>query len=275
MTGGAIEIEGRRFAWRATGRGPALLLVNGYASTGADWDPGFLMGLARRFEVICPDNRGFGGSELGEGELTVDRMAADLEALLDALEIERAPLVGWSLGGFIAQRLAACAPERVASMALLSTDPGAPDAVPASAEAWARLLDHSGTPRAQATRLISLLFPPGVAEDVDRQFGEIVAAAREQLSPEALRAQEAAMEAWHRDEQPPQGGVPRQVETEPPPTLILHGALDEVIPAANAALLAARWPGARVELFESCGHALMAQESQRTVDLLVDHLTPG
>ena len=202
MTGGAIEIEGRRFAWRATGRGPALLLVNGYASTGADWDPGFLMGLARRFEVICPDNRGFGGSELGEGELTVDRMAADLEALLDALEIERAPLVGWSLGGFVAQRLAACAPERVASMALLATDPGAPDAVPASAEAWARLLDHSGAPRAQASRLISLLFPPGVAEDVDRQFGEIVAAAREQLSPEALRAQEAAMEAWHRDELP-------------------------------------------------------------------------
>ena len=69
--------------------------------------------------------------------------------------------------------------------------------------------------------------------------------------------------------------MPRQVETEPPPTLILHGALDEVIPAANAALLAARWPGARVELFESCGHALMAQEYQRTVDLLVDHLTPG
>lgn len=98
-----IEIEGRRFAWSSVGRGPELLLLNGYAATGKDWDPTFLMRLARSHRVICPDNRGLGESELGEGaELTIETMAADLEALLDALEVESLPVVGWSMGDFVA-----------------------------------------------------------------------------------------------------------------------------------------------------------------------------
>lgn len=102
-----IEVEGRRLAWHAVGEGSPLLLVNGYAATGEDWDPGFLTGLGKSFEVVCPDNRGVGGSALGATELTIDAMAADLEALLYALGIERLPVVGWSMGGFVAQRLAA------------------------------------------------------------------------------------------------------------------------------------------------------------------------
>jgi pimeloyl-ACP methyl ester carboxylesterase len=194
-----IEIEGRRFAWRTVGEGTPLLLINGYAATAADWDPGFLAGLGE-FGLICPDNRGIGDSESGGAELTIDAMAADLEGLLDALEIERAAVVGWSMGGFVAQRLAARAPARVAALALLATDPGGPGSVAAAPAVWSRLVDCSGTAREQATRLISLLFPPGLAEDVDRRFGELVAAARTQLPPATLRAQEAAMEAWRRED---------------------------------------------------------------------------
>ncbi|HEU4393381.1 MAG TPA: alpha/beta hydrolase [Solirubrobacterales bacterium] len=261
-----IEVEGRRLAWRRLGAGPPLLLVNGYAATGADWDPAFLEGLARSFRVICPDNRGTGGSELGEAELTIEGMAADLEALLDALEIERVSLVGWSMGGFVAQRLAARAPARVAALALLSTDPGGPASVPAEPEVWSRLTDHSGTHREQASRLISLLFPPALAPDIDRQFGDLVAAARSELSPQTLRAQEAAMDAWHRE------SAPRPVAADATPVLIAHGNLDQVIPPANADALATLWPGATVETFPGCGHALMAQEPQALADLVRDLL---
>ncbi len=265
MEGGAewaIEVEGRRLAWRSVGAGPPLLLVNGYAATGSDWDPTFLAGLAEEFEVICPDNRGVGGSELGDAELTIDGLAADLEALLDAIGVERLPVVGWSMGGFVAQRLTVRAPGRVSALALLATDPGGQEAVPASAEAWARLVDHSGAPREQATRLISLLFPPELAAEIDRQFGKVVADARAGLSPATLRAQEAAMEAWHREE-PAEGGA-----AGVPSTLILHGGLDEVTPVTNAERLAARWPGARVEIFAGCGHGLMAQEPERIAGLI-------
>jgi pimeloyl-ACP methyl ester carboxylesterase len=262
----AIEVDGRRLAWRTAGQGPPLLLVNGYAATGADWDPTFLALLAERHRVICPDNRGIGGSGLGEEELTIDAMAADLEALLDALEIERAPVVAWSMGGFVAQRLAVRAPGRVSALALISTDPGGSGAAQARPEDWARLVDHSGSFREQATRLIALLFPAGLAPEIDRQFGDLVAAARAEMSPATLAAQEAAIEAWHRRDVSGEGGG------EAPPTLVAHGCEDVVIPPANAELLAARWPGARVELVEGAAHAVMAQEPRRVAAAIAELL---
>jgi 3-oxoadipate enol-lactonase len=262
---GEVEIDGRRLAWRSAGGGPPLLLVNGYAATGADWDPQLLMRLARSFEVICPDNRGVGDSELGAAGFTVDSMAADLEALLDSLGLERVPVVGWSMGGFLAQCLALRAPRRVAALALLSTDPGGPEAIPPAAAVWADLIDHSGTPRERATRLISLLFPPALAPQIDSQFGEVVAAARAALSLDSLRAQELAMSAWHAEPQ----GAPA---ASGPPVLIAHGDEDVVIPVANAAALAARWPGATVERFAGGGHAFMAQEPARLAGLIRDFL---
>jgi pimeloyl-ACP methyl ester carboxylesterase len=256
-----IEIDGRRLAWRSVGRGPRLLLINGYAATSEDWDPGFLMRLARSFEVICPDNRGVGASQLGLSEVSIDYMAADLELLLDALELDRVPIVGWSMGGFVAQRLAVRSPDRVAAMALLASDPGGSDSILADPTIWLRLTDHSGTPRDQASRLISLLFPPQRAPEIDRQFGDVVATARAALSAEALIAQEGAMLAWHSSEQPRPG-------EPPPPTLVVHGSADVVIPAANADPLAARWPGRQAELFDDCGHAFFAQEPQRAASLI-------
>ena len=260
LTTGLIEIGGRAFAWTSGGKGSPLLLVNGYAATSADWDPTFLGGLAEGFEVICPDNRGLGGSDLGVGELTVEGMAADLEVLLDELGIERLPVVGWSMGGFVAQRLALRAPQRVTKLALLGTDPGGREAALADAEVWARLTDHSGTPRQQASRLIALIFPPTLSPQVDREFGDIVAAARAELSPHALRGQEAAMEAWHAEEQ-------ELPQSPPPPTLVLHGERDVVIPVPNAGTLAERW-GGECELFPGAGHAFMAQDPQRVATRL-------
>lgn len=245
---------------------PPLLLINGYAATGADWDPTFLAELGRSHRVISPDNRGVGSSPLGDDELTVDLMALDLERLLDAEGIDRLPVVGWSMGGFVAQALARRAPGRVTALALLDTDPGGREAIPATPEVWARLTDHSGTPREQAARLITLLFPPPLAAEIDRRFGELVAAAREQLAAAALIAQEGAMEAWHRDD-------PGPAPDPAPPVMVLHGTEDVVIPPRNAGALAALWAGARVELFEGCGHALMAQEPQRVAAAIRDHVS--
>lgn len=257
-SGGGTEAGGG-LAWSSSGEGPPLLLVNGYAATGADWDPGFVVGLGRSFEVIRPDNPGVGGSPLGPGEMTVDSIAAALEELLDARGIERLPVIGWSMGGFAAQRLALRSPSRVSALALLATDPGGADAVPADPRVWARLTDHSGSPREQAARLIELLFPPPLAAEIDRRFGALVADARSRLDLQVLRAQEAAMVAWH--------GAEQERPAAPPPTLVLHGERDLVIPAANAAPLAARWD-ARVEIAPGAGHAFMAQVPDRVAALL-------
>lgn len=245
---------------------PPLLLINGYAATAADWDPAFIAALERSFELICPDNRGVGATTLGalDGPLTVEAMAADLEALLDARGIEQLPVVGWSMGGFIAQALTARAPHRVEALVLLSTDPGGPDAAPADPAIWAQLTDDSGPPREQARRLISLLFPPQPAAEIDRRFVDVVAAARAELSPAALAAQAGAMDTWHATEQP--HALPA------PPVLAVHGSEDVVIPPENLERLADHWPGCRVERFAGVGHAFMAQEPERLADLILSFL---
>lgn len=264
----AIEIEGRRLAWRSVGDGRPLLLVNGYSATSEGWDPRFVSALAQSFEVICPDNRGMGRSQLGEldGPLTVGAMAADLMALLGALKIDRLPVAGWSMGGFVAQALALRAPDCVEALVLLSTNPGGAAAVAADRAAIEQLVDHSGTPREQATRLLALLFPPGVAAEMDRSVGDLVAAARAELSPAALQAQQAAMIAWATTE-PPHPQADSRL-----PVLAVAGSEDVVIPPENLDRLAARWPGCRVEKFEGGGHSFMAQEPKRLAGLITSFL---
>jgi 3-oxoadipate enol-lactonase len=262
----AIDIAGRRLAWRSIGRGAPLLLVNGYAATASDWDPDLISALASSFQVICPDHRGMGGSDLGDpAHLTIGGMAADLERLLDALEIDRAWVAGWSMGGFVTQRLSTRAPGRVEAMALLSTDPGGSAATRAEPGVWTLLTDRSGTPREQASRLISLLFPPSLAPDIDNRFGEMVAAARAQLSPAALSAQESAMEDWYGEERPSPGATA-------PRTVAVCGAEDVVIPPENSDALGALWPDCRVERIAGAGHAFMAQEPEWTANLLENFL---
>ncbi len=257
-----IEIAGRRLAWRAAGDGPPLLLINGYAATGADWDPVLLSALQRSFTVMCPDNRGVGGSALGDpAGLTIDAMAADMLALLDAAGLAQVTVTGWSMGGFVAQALARRAPERVAGLVLLATDPGGAAAITAPPEVWSALTDHSGTAREQASRLIALLLPPALAPEIDREFGDVLAAARADLDPAALGAQEAAVDAWHRVEPP--AAPPHR-----PPVLAAAGSEDVVIPPANLRALAVRWPGAQTELFAGGGHAFMAQEPERVAALV-------
>ena len=242
------------------GDGPQLVLVNGYAATKDDWDPTFLDALGSRFSILAPDNRGMGDSELGDEPLTVEGMADDMLTLLDERGIERAAVVGWSMGGFVAQQLARAATARVEALVLLSTDGGGPEAIRGSPEAWARLTDHEGTPREQASRLIAVLFPPEVAEVIDRDFGEVVAEARAALSVRALAAQEEAMDAWHEG--------PASVLPEALPILVATGSEDEVIPPANSLALASSSRNSWLARFRGGGHAFMAQEPQRLASLI-------
>jgi pimeloyl-ACP methyl ester carboxylesterase len=263
---GLVQVgPGRRVAWSAVGDGPPLLILNGYAATKIDWDPSFLGLLAAHFRVICPDNIGLGSSTLADGAAVggVEGMTEDMVVLLDGLGIERVALAGWSMGGFIVQSLVRAVPERVASVALISTHTGGPDCVDADPAVWQRLIDHSGTPREQATRLLSLLFPPDRAAEVDERFGEIVAAARAALPEPVLFMQEDAIVAWH--------GRPTSLPTADPgvPTVVIHGGSDTVVPPANADVLARFHPGAKVEVLAGCAHASMAQEPAAVAEAIL------
>jgi pimeloyl-ACP methyl ester carboxylesterase len=259
-------------AWRSLGSGEPLMLINGYAATKADWDPTFLERLAERWRVICPDNRGLGESALGDegaAAITVERYADDVLAVMDDLGIERAPLAGWSMGGFVVQTLLARNPDRVEAAILMGTHPGGPLTTNAERGVFPTLIDHSGTPEEQAHRLIGLLFPEPAASAIERDFGDVVAAARAALDHDALCAQEQLMVDWHAGDATERLA---RIAGSGIPVLCAHGAADVVVPAANSDTLAAQLPGSWKAIFPGAGHAVMAMEPDRLTAVIAAFL---
>ena len=257
-----IAVDGAQIVYRRIGSGRPLLVLNGFAATIADWDPSFLDGLSSSNELILLNNRGTGGSTDDGQPFYIARLAADAARVIETLGLERASVMGWSMGGFIAQALALNYADRVDKLVLLSTDSGGIEADLASPDVWSELVDTSGTPNEQARRLLFLLFPTDVAEVFYREFGYIVAASRAQFSPDLLKRQAAAMDAWHRN------GVASRLREIGVPVLIATGTEDIVIPASNGLKLANAIPGAWLAQFPHGGHAFMAQHPRALADLI-------
>jgi pimeloyl-ACP methyl ester carboxylesterase len=264
-----VTIDGAQIAYRRVGKGRPLVVLNGFGATSADWDPSFIDRLASSNELILLDNRGIGGSTDDGQPFEIAKLADDAAHVIDSIGVERASVMGWSMGGFIAQAFAVKYADRVDKLVLLSTDPGGSEADLASADVWSQLVDTSGTPNEQARRLFFVLFPTDVAESFYRQFGDIVAAARAQLSVEILNRQAAAMDAWHHN------GVAAQLREIDVPVLIASGREDIVIPASNALKLVNTIPGAWLAQFPHGGHAFMAQYSRALADLINNFLVFG
>jgi pimeloyl-ACP methyl ester carboxylesterase len=258
-----IEVDGARIAYRRP-----LVVLNGFAATSADWDPSFIDVLASSNELILVDNRGIGSSTDNGRPFGIDQLADDAARVIEMLDVERPSVLGWSMGGFIAQRLALQHPDRINKLILLATDPGGADADRASAAVWSQLIDMSGTPHEQARRLLSLVFPSAIVESIYREFGDIVAAARAQLSPDLVNRQVAAMDAWHRT------GVGNRLREMNLPVLIATGTADIVIPPSNALKLVNAIPGAWLAQFKGGGHALMYQYPRPLADLINNFLEP-
>ena len=233
-----LEVDGTQIAYRRIGNGRPLLVLNGFGATSSDWDPLFIHGLASYSELILLDNRGIGGSGDDGRPFDIARLAQDAAHVIETLGFERISVLGWSMGGFIAQTLALQHPNRVDKLILLSTDPGGSEADLASAAVWSQLVETSGTPHHQAKRLLSLLFPSDVAESFYRKFGDIVAAARARLSPDLINRQAAAMGEWHGN------GAGDRLRGINAPVLIATGSEDAVIPPSNALKLVNAIPSA-------------------------------
>jgi pimeloyl-ACP methyl ester carboxylesterase len=264
-----LQVDGAQIAYRRIGNGRPLMLLNGFAATSADWDPSFIGALASSSELILVDNRGIGFSRDNGRPFGIDQLADDAARVIEMLDVERPSVLGWSMGGFIAQRLAFQHPGRINKLILLSTDPGGANADLASADVCSKLIDMSGTPHEQARRLLSLVFPRAIAESIYREFGDIVAEARAQLSPDLVNRQVAAMDAWHRT------GIGNRLREINVPVLIATGTGDIVIPPSNALRLVNAIPGAWLAQFNGGGHAFMYQYPRPLADLVNSFLELG
>jgi 3-oxoadipate enol-lactonase len=237
-------------AYSVRGRGDrALLLIMGLAGRAAEWGDTLVGALAADHRVITFDNRGTGASTKAPGPYTLEGMADDAVAVLDALSIARADVLGLSMGGMIAQLIALDHPERVRRLVLLSTHAGGPTVVPPT-EAVTEIMTAVASPRTSLREVVrarlAAITAPGFATKYPDRIEALATLALVQPTPmPAFLAQYQAILDSDR--------LARLGDIDVP-TLVVHGDSDALIPLPNGTLIADRIPAAQLVVLSRCGH---------------------
>jgi pimeloyl-ACP methyl ester carboxylesterase len=253
----AIAPDGARIAYEVRGEGAPLLLIPGQANDHHWWDP-VVDGFAAAHRTIAVDHRGTGDSDAPDTGYATEAFAADMAAVLDHLGVDRAAVYGTSMGGRVAQWLAARYPERVGALVLGCTSPGGRNAVERSADVRRSLASRD--PDANRRALLDLMYTPAWLAD---HPGPYTTLGDPRMPAHARRGHltaSARHDAW--DALP---GIAA-------PTLVVHGADDLLNPTANAPLLADRIPGARLHLIAGARHAYFEEFHAEATPLVLDFL---
>jgi poly(3-hydroxyoctanoate) depolymerase len=242
-----IDVDGRKVRIRVTGEGPPVLLINGLGANVATWTS--LVSQLQGFEVISFDAPGVGRSATPKAPYTISRIADVAVRVLEELGHDEADVLGYSLGGAVAQQLAAKHPHRVRRLVLVSSSCGA-GAIPGSLPA---LLAVS-TPARHYGQL---------GYRLSMRMMDLAPAEKESGFVEAQHG------AWHREAPPSPVGYLLQMgafsafhslpwlHRVTSPTLVLSGSHDRLMPLANAAVLTAYIPHARLRVFDRWGHYML------------------
>jgi pimeloyl-ACP methyl ester carboxylesterase len=236
-------------AYRRMGSGPPLVLVMGYGGSMETWEPEFVNLLAHRFTVVLFDNAGIGGTSRPTGTLTIDGMAEQTSALIEALHLGSPDVLGWSMGGLIAQALAVLHPALVHRLVLCAAFPGT--GAVRSPQAAVNDLNAGGQ------RALSVLFPPHQMVAATVFVAQTSFYLSSSAAPKKVVAAQASAirQAWAGKDVALQRFTQIKV-----PTLVADGASDRLVPAANASELAAGIAGSKLKLYKGAGHAFLFQD---------------
>lgn len=248
-----------RIAWYERGRGSPLVMLIGTGSTMSEWDPALLRLLARDRRLILLDYPGVGRSGPWRGR-SFDSLADAVAGLMDAIHLREADVLGWSLGGFVAQRLAVERPRRVSHLILAGTNPGGTRAVLGTRRAQ----EIDSDPDPSEAEILRELYPPDRQAEGRRFLRRLGRASRSGEIPDdfrvpaaTVRRQVAAEDPWLHSNR-----NYRQLATVVAPTLAAAGARDPVVPPVNLRRIAQRMPHSQLEVFPGA-HAFLFQERRR------------
>lgn len=270
---------------------PVVLLIMGMGMQLISWPPGLVRALRHAgFRIIRFDNRDAGLSTRfshagvpnllwqgfrthfgfpSEPAYSVQDMALDALGLLDALHINRAHVVGMSMGGMIAQRLALQAPERVASLCSIMSSSGAPDLSMPDAKVMQLLLSKPARPGLEGAvdhtlKFLSAVSSPAYPPDAGLLKTLITASVERSYRPDGIaRQMHAVMTDTERA---------NQLHRITAPTLVIHGKADPLVPYACGEDTARRIPGARMIGVDGMGHDLPPPVVQSITDALIPFL---
>jgi pimeloyl-ACP methyl ester carboxylesterase len=259
-----------KIAWYERGQGPPLVMLMGTGSTMAEWDPALLRLLAERHRLILFDYPGTGMSGRWRGR-SFDSLADLTAGLLEAIGVPRADVLGWSMGGFVAQRLAIDRPELVSHVILAGTNPGGSRTVLGTRQAQA--IDSESNPT--DADILHELYPPHRQAEGRRFLRRLERASRSGQIPDdfdvpaaTTSAQVAAEDPWLRSNR-----NYRQLAGLRAPTLATAGRRDPVVPPVNLRRIANRIPAARLRVFPGA-HAFLFQDRRAFARAVDEFLRP-
>lgn len=236
-----VTIAGRALHYEERGQGTPLVLLHGFPFSSESFWPQ-LDSPPAGFRLLVPDHRGFGQSAPGEGVSTMEALADDALALLDALAIPQAIIGGVSMGGYVAIALARRDPGRVKALVLIDTQASADDeAGRARREAVAREVEEKGLGPLAETMLPKLL-APATSDEVKARVDRMMRAQSPAATAAASRGMATRTDG--RDILSRFGG----------PCLVVVGEQDVITPPEKAKAMAALMPQARLEIVAGAGH---------------------
>jgi len=244
------------------GKGETLVLIMGYTHRGGQWAE-LRDKLAVEYRVIVPDNRGTGQSDKPEMPYTANMMATDVAGLLDALGVGATNVLGYSMGGMIAQEFALNYPGRLDNLILCATHFGGSKAVwnPESLVFFSNpeLAKLSDEDRARAS--IPWIWSKEFVENNPAAIERFVATTVEHPSPLKARLSHQNVLLTH--------DTYERLPDIKAPTLIITGSEDLMIPCENSKLLASRIPNAELVIIDNAGHGLFVSDPTGKVSATV------
>jgi pimeloyl-ACP methyl ester carboxylesterase len=244
------RVNGIELYYEVHGEGKPLVLISGLGYPLWQWHR-MVPFLAEHFKVITFDNRGVGQSDKPAGPYTAQMLAADTVGLLDVLNIEKAIVMGHSMGGFIAQAIALDFPQRVDKLILCSTNFGGPHHEPVTPEAMKVLTDVTSDALTRFKNGLVVSTAPGWAEKNPAMIEEWVKwRVANPIEPGLYQSQLAIGLGLL----PEAAAFESKLPAVKIPTLILFGEHDKVVPPANAELLSKQILNSQVVIFPDAGH---------------------
>lgn len=248
--------------WDAEGAGDPLLLIMGLGYPSAMWHRQ-LPALTARWRTIRFDNRGTGATGVPPGPYSIELMADDAIAVLDAAGATTAHVVGASMGGLIAQQLVLEHPERVRSLVLACTGPGGAQMAPPDPEALAMAAARSTmTPDEAAESAVAFVYAPSTPRTaIDEDFA---VRSQQPTSPEGYTNQLMGVVTY--------AGSYERLGEIAVPTLVISGRQDRLVNPANATLLADAIPDTRLVMVDDASHIMFTDQPDIVTEAVVTFL---